>query len=202
MIECGDRNLFNKRMLPLVGDFIDGNFVLCGGFGERFKLLDDCIMVDQFQTKSFKMVEGSKREYASSVKLNDSTIWITGGESNSTEFVTVHGSSLGITLPINVEGHCMVIIDSNIVMLIGGIQDKVEYSDKTWIIDVENDFNITEGPRLIKGRKFHMCGKLKDESGNMIIVAISGSLEDSVEFLDTSQLKQWVAGTIHNVKKE
>ena len=51
-------------------------------------------------------------------------------------------------------------------MTIGGKQDYHSGSDKTWIVSVEDGFNLTAGPTLNTGRSFHSCGKLKDEYGN------------------------------------
>ena len=59
----------------------------------------------------------TSKNYASSVKLNDSTMFITGGYVNaeygsldpkSTEFITINGSQKGLYLPMEIEEHCMI----------------------------------------------------------------------------------------------
>ena len=59
-----------------VGQKLDNDFIICGG-QVKSGIKDDCIVIGNHGMKSFPMVQG--RVSASSVKLNDTTMWITGG---------------------------------------------------------------------------------------------------------------------------
>ena len=131
----------------------------------------------------------------SSVVLNESKIWITGGWSwsnndgslKSTEIISLNQPPvLGPDLPFTVSSHCMVLVNPTTIYLIGGIV----YDKKTWIIDPTNDFQIKEGPSLNIERIRHSCSKMRI-NGRIFLVVAGGlnkeSLEfDSVELLDTT----------------
>ena len=62
---------------------------------------------------------------ASSIVINDNTLWVTGGDGGygrlaSTEYVTVTGTMLGPDLPMTLDFHAMVVINSTFSMVIGG----------------------------------------------------------------------------------
>ena len=84
------------------------------------------------------------------------------------------------------------------ILMIGGWQDDY-FSPKTWIINSKNLSEMIEGPPLKKTRYAPACGKLRDESGNIIII-VAGGLDqvgyemDSVEILNTTSMKEWKKG--------
>ena len=114
-----------------------------------------------------KMLE--KRASAASIVLNNSTLWVVGGEeetdnvryiSDTSEFITFEYTPIwGPSLPFSVSEHCMIQFNENAIFLIGGIQD-LTTSNKTWIIDPTNGFKIKEGPALNFARTNHSCGKM------------------------------------------
>ena len=65
-----------------------------------------------------------KRSWAASIVLNETILWITGGYGNgplaSSEYIRLAGSSLGPDLPMALEAHAMVAINSTCSMVIGG----------------------------------------------------------------------------------
>ena len=190
----------HERRKKAIGDLLDDKFVVCVGYGRRSVKKNDCEVIDETGTKIFNMSAAIGRVSASSIKLNQTTIWITGGkDSNSnklnlTEFVTVNGSTSGVNLPFRVFGHCMVQYKPDAILLIGGKQNSNLFSDRTWIIDPTNGFNITEGPVLKERRKYHSCGTVKDELGNVHVIVAGGYKMDSVEILNTTLMKEWVTG--------
>ena len=134
-----------------------------------------------------------RRSNKALVKINDSTMWITGGKTGeiSTEFITLDGSKKGDDLPFDIEYHCMVKYDPKHILMIGGnyrLQGgkRVVATNKTWIIDTEQNFNVTEGPQLNQGRNSHYCGKLKDSYGNVIIVVVSGKKSPSNRYVKSN----------------
>ena len=190
---------YEKRAFA-VGDFLDDKFVVCGGWGKNDVEKKDCQVIYETGSQSFDM-SASGRSYASSIKLNQSTLWITGGydshlnDLNSTEFVTVNGTTFGVELPITVHGHCMVQYQSDTILLIGGKQNGEWDSDMTWIIDLKNGFDFTEGPSLKEGRMYHSCGTMEDEYGNVLVIVAGGDVwMEPVEVLNTTLMKEWVEG--------
>ena len=182
----------HEKRHAAVGDFLDGKFVICGG-GHSNK----CQAIDESNSYAFQM-EANGRTYASHIKLNKSTIWITGGRDvnghaiSSTEFVNINGSSSGINLPFTVFGHCMVEYKGQAI-LISGKQDGIDKSsNNTWIIDLNNGFKVTEGPPLKNGRRHHSCGKIRDKYGNILLIIAGGENKKSVEVLNTSVMKEWI----------
>ena len=92
----------------------------------------------------------------------------------------------------------MEIVDQKTVYLIGGSQDG-QTSDKTWIIDPTNNFEIKVGPSLNVGRFIHSCSKMKIDGRIFLVVAggmqNDGTLLDTVELLDlTSPEQGWKFG--------
>ena len=157
------------------------------------------IFDDKGKLESFGL-ETSGRIFGSSVKLNNSAMWITGGlDKNwenlmSTILVTTNGSKMDVNLPISFESHCMVYFKENSILMIGGIQDGMEKSKKTWIINTNNRSNLIEGPSLNKGRHHFSCDKVEDRYGNTLILVIGGEYEDTMEILNTTEMLKWTFG--------
>ena len=190
----------SKERLDPVGGFLDDHFVICGGFDSDKKpipMKSDCEIIGKTESKVINMT-AKGRQFASSLRLNASTMWIVGGRDEgydlkSSEFITVDGSTPGINLPFTVLGHCVIQYKANALLLIGG--DQNEYWNKnTWIIDPTNGFNLTKGPRLNQGRTYHSCGKMKDKYGNILIVVAGGNSLNSVEILNTKSMNTWIEG--------
>ena len=91
----------------------------------------------------------------------------------------------------------MIQYDEKSIYIIGGFQNG-SISNKTWIVDPTNEFQITEGPSLNKGRYSHGCAKMT-LNGRTILVVAGGNGEryetlDSVEILDPSGNNVWTPG--------
>ena len=99
---------------------------------------------------------------------------------------------------LSISGHSMIQYDEKSIYIIGGIQNSQQCSKKTWIVDPINEFKITEGPSLNKGRKYHGCAKMTI-NGRTILVVAGGRGKgfetlDSVEILDPSGNNVWTPG--------
>ena len=189
-----------ERIDKALGHFLDGYLVICPQSAK------DCTIIENDGIRKISMKV--RRTVKALVKLNDTTMWITGGKTRemSTEFVTINGTKEGDNLPFGIEYHCMVKYDTNRVMIIGGNYGTANgqshiATNKTWIIDTEQKFNVTEGPQLNEGRMAHYCGTLKDTFGNVLIVVISGKktkgtrvLSKTVEILNATLMDQWNYG--------
>ena len=83
--ECGNNEEYDFREYP-VGDFLNGSLILCEE--------NDCMVFEKTGVKKIDFVE-TGRKYASSIKLNESHLWITGGntypwqEKSSTEIINI-----------------------------------------------------------------------------------------------------------------
>ena len=188
--KCTNRKGF-KKIDYAQGQFLDGSLVICPQKSQK------CTVIGTSTIKTIKMKKN--RLEKAIVKLNDSTMWITGnnGYDSSTEFITINGSTKGIDFPFAINRHCMVKYKPNFVLMIGGFykkDDVYEYNTRrTWIVDIENDFNITDGPFLKEGRMQHSCGTTKDIWGNVLAVVSSGQ---TVEILNTTTMEEWEYGEI------
>ena len=134
------------------------------------------------------------------VRINDTTLWLVGGwvvrkQFNTTQFITANEIKKGPELPFTIHSHCMVEFNSSTTLVIGGTQNGVR-SSKTWFVNHEQGFRITEGPPLLKKRSKFSCARMMDRNGNHIIIVAIGSRQpdDTVEILKPSK-NNWENGT-------
>ena len=143
----------------------------------------------------------SRREYHSSVALNDSMIWILGGmdregKLDSTEFITTDGAVNGPTLPEAVMYQCTVkYLDNGFVYLIGGRTPSSNPTKNVWVSNPSNGYDFVLGPSLIIARKYLSCGTMSIGSKSIIVSAggVGNNYFSSVEILDPLS-NQWVEG--------
>ena len=118
-----------------------------------------------------------RRFDAASIVLNNTTLWVVGGEVQyghnlhlkSSEFIFIDQPPIeGPDLPFSISGHCMVQYDKSTIFIIGGVQDKTT-SKNTWIVN-PNDFQLRKGPALNIARSGHSCGTMI-LNGKKVIVA-------------------------------
>ncbi len=221
--------------------------VICGGFGGNYaEEVKSCFFMNPYSTGSTNwtylggMAVG--RHQAASVVINGDTLWITGGynqneqgtsnlegvlgttevikmikslNSPNPEFSTVSGPYLST----KVKHHCMIQINSSMVILIGGNTRNSLRDSGTAFFRVGGDTwhnawiaqNIT-GPRLSYGRSQHVCGIMIDPTysppdganstnsegeGQLIVVAggegdIRGN--GTTEFLKLGIIDAWILG--------
>jgi hypothetical protein len=145
----------------------------------------------------------SVRVYAAAAQLQDGKLLVTGGfdESGSNlksaEMLTEEGWESNIpSLPVTINGHCMITVNSTTVMVIGGIQNR-QTSGMTFYFTFGEE-SWTEGPELKNLRDSHSCGKIRrnKESQEMSIIVAGGyddSYLSSVEILDEGS-DEWVTG--------
>ena len=108
----------------------------------------------------------------------------------------------GPDLPFTISGHSMIQYDEKSIYIIGGDQNGSGFSNKTWIVDPTNEFQIKEGPSLNNGRFAHGCAKMTVNWRTILVVAGGfGALEsggygavDSVEILDPLGNNVWTQG--------
>jgi hypothetical protein len=147
----------------------------------------------------------SVRAYAAAAQLQDGKLLVTGGRDdsvylNSAEMLTEEGWESDIpSLPVTIDVHCMVTVNSTTVMVIGGDQNDQYWSGKTFYFTF-GDASWIQGPELMATRNFHSCGKIRrnKESQEMSIIVAGGyaggsSYLSSVEILHEGS-NEWQTG--------
>jgi hypothetical protein len=145
----------------------------------------------------------SVRFRAAAAQLQNGKLLVTGGYDgsgsilNSAEMLTEKGWESNIpSLPVTINGHCMVTVNSTTVMVIGGVQN-YQRSGKTFYFTFGEE-SWTEGPELKNKRIYHSCGKIRrnKESQEMSIIVAggyAGGYLSSVEILDEGS-NNWQTG--------
>ena len=122
-----------------------------------------------------------------------------GGDLKTAEVLTDSGwQKLPSSLPVRIAKHCMVLLNSTTVLIIGGRQNKEDFSPNTFYFNTEYEKWI-EGPKLMFGRMYHSCGMLQKDSqslqSSVIVAGGRGNIEilSTVEILDVGA-SDWRAG--------
>ncbi len=190
--------------------------VVCGGscinteyFSSTCQTLSNSSILGNL-TLSVEM--STPRVDAASIVINTGSdtgrLWITGGTmtiSNSwtylatTEFISfVPFGPGGIGPHLHVEqgpelveavkSHCMVNVDDQTALLIGGHRfDDKDETDQVWTFDLRSppdDTKWQQGPSLLAPRFSHACSLIKDkETGNRLVIVVGGEgpIAQSVE---------------------
>ena len=112
------------------GGLLQNSPIVCGGYDVQSNESQDCVVIGQPEIE-MKMIE--KRNYAASVALNQSTLWIVGGWNghivnnaidindihSSTEFIKLGQPSVkGRDLPFTIWGHSMIQYDEKSIYII------------------------------------------------------------------------------------
>ena len=177
------------RVAPF-GGILQNQPLLFAGMGScdlNHKALKDGIALGSNE-KIYKY-ETEGRRCASSIILNQTRLWVTGGQDEkgndkkSSQFISLdQPPEKGPKLPFTVSNHCMAQVDSKTIYLIGGYQNGDE-SNQTWIIDPTKNFEIREGISMNHSRASNSCATMRLK--NKVFIVVVGS-NDSVEILDTS----------------
>jgi hypothetical protein len=180
-----------------------GNPILCGGW-QNGTDSNKCYSLENNKWVSSASIN-SVRVRAAAAKLKDGKLLVTGGYDgsgrpvNSAEMLTEEGWESNIpSLPVTIDVHCMVTVNSTTVMVIGGYQNGQGSSEKTFYF-IFGEESWTEGPELKYKRGWHSCGKIRrnKESQEMSIIVAGGldgsSYLSSVEILDEGS-NEWQTG--------
>ena len=178
--------------------------IICGGAG----VSRDCQTYENgIWTSSPSMIYARRYAAASPSPYPNAThsLFVTGGynlfgpDDNTAELLTDSGwQTLPTSLPVAIRSHCMVLLNSTTVLMIGGVQNSTSYSPDTFYFNTDNEKWI-EGPTLKAGRRSHSCGKIKSHSHSSefnVIVAGGWNGDDamtSVEILDVGS-SEWRLG--------
>ena len=165
----------NDSRFASTGDLIDNTPTICGGYlliegGKKY--LKTCSAIGN-PNMTMEMLES--RTYATSVRLNSTTLWVIGGYNerdivlDSTELLTWGKNPIkGPTLPSPLQGSCSVKYNSTSVYIIGGNRR----NKNPWIFDPSNNLFARKGPSSLQhGRSYHSCGIVRSKRKSYIVVA-------------------------------
>jgi N-acetylneuraminic acid mutarotase len=177
------------------------NPIICGGL-QNSSYSNRCYSLENNEWVS-SVSMNKVRTVAAAALLQDGKLLVTGGWNgsanlNSAEMLTEEGWESNIpTLPVTIEAHCMVTVNSTTVMVIGGYQNDA-YSGNTFYFTF-GEGSWTEGPALKEKRIHHSCGRIKRDkySQGMSIIVAGGrngsSFLSSVEIMDGGS-NEWQTG--------
>ena len=128
--KCNNWPNFPAGVHGATGGLIGDTVIICGGFNGPFSYVDEWITDECYSLTSEKATlvthMSVRRAGAASIVFNDNALWVTGGfyhnfeVVNSTEYVTMTKTMPGPDLPIALDAHAMVPINSTCSMVIGG----------------------------------------------------------------------------------
>ena len=202
--KCNNWPDYPIRISGATGGLIGDTVIICGGFDENvYLLVDKCY---SFTSKKATLVTHMSvgRMYAASIIINDHTLWVTGGYTESedstasTEFVTVTGTMLGPDLPIALQKHAMVAINSTFSMVIGGESGYLFVNYASTFFYDRNEGEWINGPSLMQARYDHAAGIVTDEVTEQDFVAVTGGIGGGYYLGSTEILQdgEWVQGKI------
>ena len=187
--------------------------IICGGFGFKNQMngrrrRQECFVL-LGETLEWKPSQAlTKAKYGAAIasspfpKYSQQIFLTGGGEINSpvqtVELGTEDGwQSILPKLPVAVRTHCMALVNSTTVIVIGGIQEEQDFSPKTFLFNTEKDHWV-DGPPLKYGRRTYSCGRIKKkfESFSFSVIVsggFNGSDMSSTEILDVGS-SQWREG--------
>ena len=143
----------------------------------------------------------TSRQFASSIVINQTTLWVIGGSSpsleTSTEYIDIvlGTSTTGPELPCALLPHAHVSLNHSVSMIIGGC---LSNHALTFYFNQQSQ-QWTPGPQLIEGREGHSAGLYINQTNDEQFIVVSGGLDnhgnviDSVEILNVAENK-WSKG--------
>ena len=189
------------------GGLIGDTVIICGGWSDGYGYVDECYSLSSEKATLVTQMSGL-RCCAASIVINDNTLWVTGGFGGSlgsdygasTEYVSMTGTMLGPDLPIPLDNHAMVAINSTFSMVIGG-ENHNDYSVSTFFFD-HNEAEWINGPSLIQARILQAAGTVTDEVTDEHFIALTGGYNGNGQWsLDSTEILQngeWVQGKINS----
>ena len=186
------------------GGFKDTGIVQCGG---NYAATEKCYYLAQdatFHEATYSLQ--TKRYRASSVALPNGTFVITGGiDQNNNRLKTIEiidtvNGDVSVpqqTLPEPIRGHCSILVNESVILIIGGKRSG-SYSRKTTFFDIQT-LKSTPGPEMRIARSSFGCATMTSK----VIVAggYSGSRTETSEILDLkSNNPSWQPGKLNIIE--
>ena len=189
--------------------FKDTGIVQCGGQNSNYATTEKCYYLAQdatFHEATYSLQ--TKRFYASSVALPNGTFVVTGGiDQNNNRLKTIEiidtvNGDVSVpqqTLPESISGHCSILVNESVILIIGGDRSG-SYSRKTTFFDLQS-LKSTPGPEMRIARAGFGCATMTSK----VIVAggwlSSSTLTETSEILDLeSNNPSWQTGKLNIIE--
>ena len=191
--QCESLGDFPIQTYGATGGLINGEPLICGGYANPSS--SGCFTIGN--SDPLANLTMTNRQYTSSLVIDQGkTLWVTGGHwhfENTTESVSLTDgvtvtSGLGLELPKRMHNHCIVKLKESAAVMIGGSHTR----NSTWIYNFEEK-SWTEGPSLIRGRRDHVCGLIKDSVLDKEIVIAASGYEYDIGISNSTEI--WITGT-------
>ena len=181
--------------------------IICGGTSEKscYSLKEDGTWKDEADLNEdrYGAANGYAIDYSTKIDSNARLVIAGGANSDNTNLATIElvapntqPKTFPKELSAGVKKSCIVQLDYDIVMIIGGKEDNGP-TDKTHIIFFANN-TIVPGPRLLTARQAFACNILRVEDEDYIIVAggHNGGLLRTTEILAKANFlkSEWKKG--------
>ena len=214
---------FPGNKIGTFGGLVEDLIIVCGGMKELDNrrgyelwntVSNECYILNA-SANAWQLfhVLNTPRTSATSISVNDK-LWITGGDPPgyenapgpmflpNTEFVDPKHPNVfmeGPDIPYTyIAHHCLVLLNSNEVMLVGG------HVDGHWNLPVETfiyDFSLQEwldGPKIATGRFSFGCARFSDKD-KMNWTIISGGIDQNFKGLKSTEMladssSEWIPG--------
>jgi len=172
----------------------------CGS--SRSGAQDDCHYYNATANDWYFLGKMSTKRYQHAIlMISPDIMWITGGytgsaRTSSTEYIFGNGTiKAGANLPVPLQTHCVVRLDNDTAMVIGGVS-ALPYTT-TYFFDIASE-TYSHGPDLLNNRYYHNCAVFQSaKHENRPVVAVTGGTGSTsttriVEILDyTTENPQW-----------
>ncbi len=174
-----------------VGGLINGTTpFICGGSPYNA----DCYFLGDPDVKAVML---EPHVYAAAILTEDgASLWVTGGNedpfipTSKTEYVSPGKESVyGPDLPDSRLGHCLVQLDKETYMIIGGFSNDAKSS--SYLFHVGNQ-TWTPGPYLSRPKGHITCQVLDTTDGTERIVVVAGGYQAPNTFND---IETWIVGS-------
>ena len=169
--------------------------------GDNLLASDQCYRLDAKKATNLTKMS-TRRAFAASVVLNQTTLWISGGRDDtysylsSSEFIQKDSTVPGPHLPKPMDAHAMIKISNELVLIIGGRSSEILCSDQTF--ECDHDGECTQGPSLKTARHSHSVGIVIDEVNQEKLVIAAGGYGSNCALLQSTEIlanNEWISGT-------
>ena len=172
-----------EKLSGAKGTLLNGSPVICGGLTDDDNTITDkCYkMINQTTWDEIANMRLGRMDHGMSV-VNDKLLvsggWDTSGEyTDKVELLNVTSNTWtdGGNMNHSVAGHCIVTLNDNEVMSIGGVDKNCKSLNETWIYNL-NTRIWRSGEPMLSSRFYHGCSWIKDANGNSFVMVAGGEV--------------------------